>query len=574
MRRSIVLLLMLAFAGVAWAAPHWQTTDFNTALINTRADLETLANQVFGEGQRPPAWTFNVNNVTSTTFVADMWFDNEQVADQLFNKSRPPGWIGAPTTKDPLIVVRNVRHDLELAADQEYGLNNRPTGWRGGPSLFRCDRTLQNLVGLLTNVFGVKFTTAQDAVNYCLTIAAEAEGATVQKVLSGEALTSQAPDLILAVRGDLERLADEKQGLNNRPQGWIGNKDAASPTLASDISLDLESLANTLLPGQPRPNGWIGAPLPNNPILAYRTLRHDLELLANAVGQTPRPRGWQGTDPGAVCDPGLQNLVAVVTQAYGFSTQNVAATGDYCANLAQAANQAAENPPIVEATPEPSVDERFTAESRYAFAYLDPAASQYMGAMPAGTKFRAWYRNYGKSTMMFVSGQDFAVYIDLRWTTLSPDVFERLPTTEGVKPLTFCDAKWCNGPGPTPTPTGSGALALLLQQGTPPAPPETGQGGGNKTQVSWNYIRVTYLSDNATTRTAQVTLEICADTTQTDCEPVTSVFDKGAGAPKPVISQSNGLNVYEFPYGYSSNLVIESASRTSPDVWISDPTIR
>jgi hypothetical protein len=95
-----------------------------------------------------------------------------------------------------------------------------------------------------------------------------------------------------------------------------------------------------------------------------------------------------------------------------------------------------------------------------------------------------------------------------------------------------------------------------------------------KTQVSWNNIRVTYLLDNPNTRTAQVALEICTDTTQTDCEPVIQIFDNATGAPKPVISQNNGLNVYEFAYGYTSNLLIEGATLFSPDIWISDPTIR
>ncbi|MEP6985089.1 MAG: hypothetical protein ABI970_05810, partial [Chloroflexota bacterium] len=95
-----------------------------------------------------------------------------------------------------------------------------------------------------------------------------------------------------------------------------------------------------------------------------------------------------------------------------------------------------------------------------------------------------------------------------------------------------------------------------------------------KTQVSWNNIRVTYLLDNAAARTAQVTLEICADTSQTDCEPVTRVYDNTTGTAKAVLSQQNNLNVYEFAYGYTSNLLIEGPTRFSPDVWISDPTIR
>jgi hypothetical protein len=288
----------------------------------------------------------------------------------------------------------------------------------------------------------------------------------------------------------------------------------------------------------------------------------------------PRPRGWQGTDPLAACDPVIQNLVAILRQHYNFTTDAITVSGGFCIDVAAQASQLAENPPVAEAEATGEADDRFVAESQLAFTYLDQAATQYMGAMPFGTKFKAWYRNFGDSTMMFVSGDDFAVYIDRRWTTLGDEIYQRLPTTEGVKPLTFCDASWCNGPGPTPTPTGAGAIQALLNAGTPVAAPDVEQIEGDKRQVSWNNIRVTYLLDNAQTRTAQVTLEICTDTTQIECEPVVSIFDNALNAAKPVLSQFNGLNVYEFPYGYTSNLLIEGTTLFSPDVWISDPTIR
>lgn len=573
--RVFLVLVMLVLVGVVSAAPPAQdTTDFNNFTINTRADLEQLANDVLGAGQRPPTWTFNVNNVNSPTFIADMWYDNEQLADQIFGKERPAGWAGAPTTQNPLIVVRNIRHDLELAADAHYGLGQRPAGWRGGPPITACDRAVQNLVQILATAYTYNFQTPTTAADYCATIAAEAEQQVLRLVFATPEVEAQIPDLTLALRGDLERLADEEFGVNTRPPDWRGNKDANTQTFLSDLFLDLDTLANSKLGLGIRPEGWIGL-LPNAPALAYRNLRHDLELLADTLGRSPRPRGWQGEDPLLVCDPNVQNLVLLAQQAYGLSLEEIAVGSDFCAQAALAANLIVENPPAPDVTEAGGgEDSRFTAESDFAFSYLDQAATQYMGVMPGGTRFKAWYRNFGESTMMFVSGDDFAVYVDLRWTTMDPNEFQRLPTTEGVKPLTFCDATWCNGPGPTPTPTGAGALEALLNAGTPQAAPTLEDIRASKTQVSWNNIRVTYLLDNPNTRTAQVGLEICTDTTQTDCEPVTSIFDNATGAPKPVISQNNGLNVYEFPYGYTSNLLIESATLFSPDIWISDPTIR
>ena len=63
------------------------------------------------------------------------------------------------------------------------------------------------------------------------------------------------------------------------------------------------------------------------------------------------------------------------------------------------------------------------AESRNAFAYDDSGATVYFGVLPWGTEFRAWYRNFGESTMMFVSGDEFAIFIDRRWTTMDEDTF-------------------------------------------------------------------------------------------------------------------------------------------------------
>lgn len=570
----VCVLALLALAGVVWAAPAQQNNAFRVLILEARADLESLANLVLGEGVRPPTWTFNVNP-DSQTYIADLWYDNEQLADTIYGVGiRPPGWIGA-TSPSAEIIARNVRHDLELAADTLFASRpeNRPADWRGAPPLFRCSRTIQNLVRLLDLLYTIQLRTQPGILDYCGTLAVEITDELNSVMQRSTDINQQIPDLTLAVRGDLERLADETKGLNIRPGSWIRNVDVNSPTLAGDIFLDLGSLADDLLGDDVRPPGWIGA-LTNSPASNFRNLRHDLELLADAaLGEDVRPHGWQGEDPLLRCTPLVQGLVFVVTDKYRFAvTDDMLASSDFCSIVEFAANNTAENPPVEEI--QAAEESRYRGESEWAFAYLDVAALQYMGQMPAGTEFRAWYRNFAGSNMMFVSGNDFAVYIDRRWTTMSREVFETLPVLEDVKPLTFCDARWCNGPGPTPTPTGFGPLQAIIQGSTPPAPGGTAGGLESKTQVSWNAVRVTYLLDKPETKTVQVTLEICAEPAQISCEPVIQVFDNNTGTTKPVLSQLNGLNVYEFPYGYIANLIIEGASRYSPDVWISDPTIR
>ncbi len=565
----VVVIALLTMTGIVQAQ---QINNITSFVLDVRADLETTATQALGADKRPDSWTFDINNTNSPTYVADLWYDNELLATAVFGDERPDGWIGAPVTKDINLVARNIRHDLELTADKVFGLGNRPLdNWKGNIALFKCDRSIMNTVQVLNTTFNARIVTGNDAVNYCQTVASETQELTFKEIFSAPEITEALPDKLLAARGDIERLADEVLGLNTRPAGWTGNKDKTSSNLLSDNFLDLENLANEKLGIGQRPPGWLGAP-PAVPIYGYQYLRFNLELLANTLGRTPRPRGWQGVDQTESCSPQLQNLVALAQRAYGFSVDTVPA-GAFCQQLAVTVNNTIENPPPPDTTS--AASDKFIFQGQYAFTYLDVNATQYMGVMPGGTKFKAWYRNFGDSTMMFISGQDFAVFVDRRWTSMPQDTYEKLPTLEGVKPLTFCDAGWCNGPGPTPTPTGSGALQALLNQGTPPAPPDINQVQNQKTQVSWDSIRVTYIQDNAAAKTVQVTLEICEpQTSQTDCEPVTRVYDNVTGTAKPVISTQNGLNVYEFGYGYTKNLLIEGATRFSPDVWISDPTIR
>lgn len=590
---------MLGFVGflvivlgvmVSWAAPSKQADAFDLFLADMRSDLELAANEALGEGVRPDSWTFNTDPGTET-MLPDLWYDNEQLADRVFGENeRPDAWFGA-TTNNPQLLARNVRHDLELTADEVFGENQRPDDWTGAPPIYRCDRTLQNIVRLLETFYEQEQPEVTASTgNYCDTLRFSVEGDSVPTIYAESeppdpdtpAFRVRVNDLTLAVRGDLERLANELLGVNTRPDAWIGNTDPDSDSLGADINTDLDTLADTALGDSKRPENWQRF-LPAAPGVSFRNLRYNLEQLANAtLGADTRPNGWQGTDPQYRCEPFTQHLTFLLRQQYDFTPQDEVTTGeDFCRVLEFTANNVAENPPRAADSSEQREDEDdefFSAESRRAFSYLDTAATQYMGVMPWGTEFRAWYRNYQGSTLMYVTGNDFGVFIDRRWTTMDSEVFNRLPNLDDVKPLTFCDANWCNGPRNTPTPTGGGPLVRLHQDNETPVPQqleaEQAAEEGGKTQVSWDHIRVNYLLDRPEQGVAQVTLEICEEPQQVSCEPVTRVFNNNLSAPKPVLSQQNGLNVYELPYGYNENLLVEGATLVSPDVWISDPTIR
>lgn len=567
-----VILLPLVLIGTVAAQTITGTENF---IFDSRADLELLADQVLGEGVRPPAWTGN-DDLTSATLLGDLWYDNELLADSVFNPGeRPQNWAGA-TVASASIISRNVRHDLELSADEVFGINQRPDTWRSAPVIIRCDRTLQNVLEMMSRFYRITSQTPESALNYCQSVAAEIEDELVNIVFGTQDSDAGLRDpiaLLGAARGDLERLGDELLGLNTRPEGYSGNRDVASPTLIGDLFLDMTLLADDQLGQGVRPEGWIGV-VTNSPAISYLNVRHDVELLAETTLGPIRPTGWQGAIPIERCDPFVSSLAYLVEQNYDISFTELDSTAaDYCEQVTVSVNAIVENPPVLDVV---ELEARLNGASNYAFAYLDVAATEYMGVMPGGVRFRAVYRNFGDSNMMFVAGDDFALYVDRRFTTVEETIYNSLPTVENVDPITFCDAGWCNGPGPTPTPTGSGPLISVLIQTTPQATPNPAELEATKQLVSWNYIRVTYVQDNVGARTAQVALEICAQPAQnaTACEPVLTVFDQAIGTNKPVMSQYNGLNVFEFRYGYTTNVVIEGDTRFSNDVWISDPTIR
>jgi hypothetical protein len=91
--------------------------------------------------------------------------------------------------------------------------------------------------------------------------------------------------------------------------------------------------------------------------------------------------------------------------------------------------------------------------SENAFAFFDLAAQRYVGTIPRGTLFRAVARNnLPGSRMMFVKGENFSVFVDYRFTTLSRDEFESLVGFQeydgDITPLCFAD--WCIEPTTPP----------------------------------------------------------------------------------------------------------------------------
>ncbi|NJO83919.1 MAG: hypothetical protein HC828_14770 [Blastochloris sp.] len=225
----LILACGLLLIVISASAAHAQTTLLQVQVFDTRADLEVLADEFLGTGNRPTSWVGNID-VNSPSLVTDLWFDNEQLADLIFGPGqRPPDWIGA-TVPTADILARNVRHDLELSADEFFGLNQRPELWRGTQQIIRCERELQNIVTVLRTFYAIESTLPESTLNYCPTLLADLEDELYDITFNEPNLEGETRDpiaLLSAVRGDIERVADELLGLNTRRRG--GSATATRP---------------------------------------------------------------------------------------------------------------------------------------------------------------------------------------------------------------------------------------------------------------------------------------------------------------------------------------------------------
>ncbi|MBZ0296972.1 MAG: hypothetical protein K8L99_30710, partial [Anaerolineae bacterium] len=66
-------------------------------------------------------------------------------------------------------------------------------------------------------------------------------------------------DFAFDLRADLELLANEVLGLEQRPAGWTFNTDQTTATFISDLWFDNELLANEIFGETTRPADWFGA---------------------------------------------------------------------------------------------------------------------------------------------------------------------------------------------------------------------------------------------------------------------------------------------------------------------------
>lgn len=264
---------------------------------------------------------------------------------------------------------------------------------------------------------------------------------------------NEALELLLSIRPDLELLANELFGAGVRPETWSGESDINNPQLGLLMRLDLEILAGTVLGETVRPRGWFGA-VASTPYALARDIRHDLELLADvtledAVG---RPAGWLGAAPILRCSRATQTLVALLEASGVFQLTADPTSRDFCDQAELQASQFAEvnllsNPSFngsLTTTSAGAGGRAATVNTDFAAAFLDRAASLRVGVIPNGTDITPVARSYAQfSNMMLVRGENFELFVDYQFTSVSQSEFDALPDVDTLTIDPFCGVDWC-----------------------------------------------------------------------------------------------------------------------------------
>lgn len=117
-------------------------------LIAARDDLELIATQSIGSGLRPVGWDNNLDP-TDPDYNIKLRINLELLASSIWGDPRPADWFGVVATV-PIGIARDIRHDLELVADEVMGRATiRPAGWQGDNPIYRCGRATQAILTML-----------------------------------------------------------------------------------------------------------------------------------------------------------------------------------------------------------------------------------------------------------------------------------------------------------------------------------------------------------------------------------------------------------------------------------------
>lgn len=575
---ALVAVLLGSFSGVGHARPLAQD-EVSTLLLVARMDLETLANERLGDGYRPVIWSNSID-VNSPSFAVDLRLDLETLAGTLASPdTRPAGWFGAV----PGMLwtqARDVRHDLELLADQQFGPGARPALWIGGEPLMRCERDIQTVAYwfLRTNA-AYTLPNTQAGEEYCGLVAQ-------QNQLFADILIENA-EPAGDVRADLNALSRVVFRENVFPIGWTDGKDNVS--VRQDLEL-LKAAASQV--GQPVDEAnWFGETAFGADWEASRAIRHDLELLADAkvaVGQ--RPEGWSAFEPLVRCSLEDQEFALLMQAETGYVATTPGSDPDYCGQVVLEYSRFVEDqvsttiqtPPVsAPAEGAGAADAgggggevianvgNIAARAYNPIAYLDRGARIRVGVIPRGTAFTALARNSAPdSSMAYVSGLGFNVWISVKFTDLQDNEYASLPYAENVEyqlPQLLCFANFCTDLVRFGDPLG-GVIGYdgLISTGRVGAP------GSNLQQLDYAHVRLLFNQHDTPNNEAELRIEVCPNLDNfTGCEPVLRLVENGV-VTQPVRVE-NGYPVWRLRYELHDPARLESRNYAVNGLWVSRP---
>jgi hypothetical protein len=585
--------LVMPDAGSVRAAPPSQVDAVSALLIAARSDLESLANQVVGDGMRPTGWT-NDFDPANAGFVVNLRLDLEILAgSRLGEAERPAGWFGA-SQGTPYSVARDVRHDLEALADALLGPGVRPPVWIGADPVMSCDRDLQATVDWLRRTNAVfKLSDFPRGADYCPQVWEEVN--LFIEILAPEEVP--AGDL----RMDTDALYRAILATDVFPAGWTDGFDM--PSIRHDVDVLRDVTAQV---GEPIADAdWFGEIFGADWVVA-RGIRHDLEVLADAkLTYNTRPDGWTYTADSPVssalmrCPRTTQNLARLLAKDAGFSPTTEVIEADFCQVVAQETDHYVESTapqaqaqiqlqtvqpeiapaasgqsPIIAPANAPAAAPVATTigglggQATAPIAYLDRGARQRIGVIPRGTPFTAMARSSAPdSRMMYAGGEGFQVWIAWPFTTVTEQEYLTLPLADDVMdqlPQLVCFAAFCE---------------QIIHNGDAMGrtPPNGEPGGGsvgvpnrNLQYLDYAHTRLLIDVNNVGENWAELRIEICSEIgNYNTCEPVLRLLEDGQVV-RPVRTVG-GHPVWRMTYHLHSTARLESRHYYVNQLWVTHP---
>ncbi|GAB5491767.1 MAG: hypothetical protein Phog2KO_19820 [Phototrophicaceae bacterium] len=255
-------------------------------------------------------------------------------------------------------------------------------------------------------------------------------------------------NILIQARLDLELTAQQAIGAE-RPIGWSGSLDIDNPDLPLLTRLDLELLAAQVYGIDDRPDDWFGAVSSTQEAIS-RDIRHDLEIIADDIFGASRPAEWAGGNPLYSCDRSTQALVSILDENGLYTLTANPLSPDYCMQVAIEISRFVEvnllNTDVRINQEGVSIPPEVTIETTIAVSFYNTSASQRAGVIPVGTGITPIGRSYlGFSNMTLIQGENFLLFVEWQNTSLTQAEWRSLPNVTDLEFQTNCSTLWCQG---------------------------------------------------------------------------------------------------------------------------------